>query len=185
MVPATSFGLFEVLAMLFGLIFFFLIQDLSFILLLVWCKLLLRKPFPDKPSDVSQRSVCQYCFFVISLKIRDTWQSLVLTPENAVVVQELCAALHFSPANMLSYFLQSLFTNSSLVPGLSFPHPALYISKSGENNFLSPPVRTAESPGPFCQISQPLPNLHVEMVQISKKEEAGVEKPLKTQQFLP
>ena len=60
---------------------------------------------------------------VISFKIRDTRQRLMLSSGNAVALQEPCAALHFSPANMLPQFASKLVYQLYLSPQTLLPSP--------------------------------------------------------------
>jgi hypothetical protein len=124
------------------LTYFFFHEDLPFILLLLWYKLF-QNTISRHSSDVNQGSVCQPWFFVISLKIGDTQQWLVLAPENSGVPETVCSPPISPLLICFLTLLQSLFTNFSLVldsPPFTLPH-ALCISKGGENNIFLSPLR--------------------------------------------
>lgn len=125
-VPAASSGLFEVLAVFF--FFFFWPNFLS-------CKTcpsfscfcdvhsFSKHHFQTNLQMLAEGQFANAVSVIISFKIRDTRQRLVLSSESAATLQGPCAALHFSPANMLPQFASKLVYQLQLSPWTPLPSP--------------------------------------------------------------
>lgn len=149
-VPAASFGLFAVLAVFCGLIFFFLQCCPSFSCFSdINC--FSEQHFQTILQMLLEGQFVKLFFVVISFKVRD-WcclQRMLRCYRNH--------ALPFISPLLIRFLtlLQSLFTNSNLAPDAPpfTQSPALCISKGRKknNSFLALSSEDCRIPGPVCQ----------------------------------